>query len=99
MEKQQKQNTPNKEMMTDRLAKASMQGLMIDFALNALVPGVGQVVGMAAKMKTAKRIGKSVAKSVASETAKITTEDTSKKQEDDFKEQLALEVLERGMGR
>lgn len=94
-----KQNKQTKENITERLAKASAQGLMIDFALNALMPGVGHVVGMATKFKTAKHITKSVAKSMANETIKMNTEDGSIPSEDDFAEHLAVEFINKRMGR
>lgn len=99
--KEIKEQSEPKSSILQRLAQASMQDLIIQSAVNTVMPGAGIALGSLKSAKNIKKVGKMMGKSAAKEGVKMLDDEGREKQTaaDDLSEDIALEMLTRVGGR
>ena len=100
--KQKKEET--KEQRTEilqRLAQASVEGLVLEVAMNAVMPGSGIALNNLKQAKNMKKVAKVMGKSAAKEGVQMLDEEKEQEQSptEDLTEDIALEFLSRSIGR
>ena len=100
---QKKRTTKNEQKLDllQRLAQASVEGLAIQVAVNAVMPGAGIALEGMKSAKNIKKAGQVMGKSAAKEGVKILDDEGREKQTaaEDLSEDIALEMLTRVGGR
>ena len=96
------QNT-NKNNETDilqRLAQASVEGLVVKVAINSIIPGAGIAVGGLNQAKNIKRAAKVIGKETAVKGVQLLDDEQKEKTPlEDLGEDASLEILSRIGGR
>ena len=90
-----------KSDVLQRLAQASVEGLIVNMALNALLPGAGTALGSVNQTQSLKKMGKVMGKSAAQEGIQMLDEEEPEETNStgNLQEKMGLEVLDRMRGR
>ena len=102
MTKATKKETPKKESdMLQRLAQASVEGLVMEVAMNTLMPGTGIALKGLKQAKNMKKAAQVMGKSAAKEGVQMLDESEGEEQSpvENLSEDVALEFLTRVGGR
>ena len=91
----------DKQDVLQRLAQASVEGLAISVAVNALLPGGGAVINTFSQTQNVKRAVRVMGKSAAEEGIKMLDEEPTEEETplENLSGQVALEVLDHMNGR
>lgn len=99
MSKKKQEKAETKSDVLQRLAQASVEGLVIEVAMNTIVPGSGLAVHGLSQGKNIKKAAKIMGKSAGKEGVKILDGEENENPAEDLSEDIALEMLTRVGGR
>ncbi len=94
-----KQKEAPKSEILQRLAQASIEGLAIEVAMNAIIPGGGIALQGLNQGKNLKKAAKVMGKSAGKEGIKMLDEEENENPAEELSEDIALEMLTRVGGR
>ncbi len=93
------QKDESKSEILQRLAQASVEGLAIEVAMNAIIPGGGVALQGLNQGKNIKKAAKVMGKSAGKEGIKMLDEEENESPVEELSEDIALEMLTRVGGR
>ena len=93
------QKDESKSEILQRLAQASVEGLAIEVAMSAIIPGGGVALQGLNQGKNIQKAAKVMAKSAGKEGIKMLDEEENESPVEELSEDIALEMLTRVGGR